>query len=65
MSGMRVDEPGYFVVIDADGAEIRESRRDVPPGRDPARDDAIVTQLRSGMGPTCDVVFKPRDGFRR
>lgn len=58
----RNDEPGYFVVIDAEGAEIRDSRRPVPAGRDHARDERIIHMLRAAMGPGCHVVFKPETG---
>lgn len=64
VTALRVDEPGYFVVITADGEEIAESKRLVPAGRDPTRDERIVNELRAGMGPTCDVVFRPTYGFR-
>lgn len=64
MTALRVDEPGYFVVITADGEEIPESKRHVTEGRDPSRDERIVNDLRAGMGPTCDVVFRPAHGFR-
>jgi hypothetical protein len=64
VTALRVDEPGYFVVITADGEEIPESRRRVPEGRDPRHDKRIVNDLRALMGPTCEVVFRPRDGFR-
>lgn len=60
---LRRDEPGYFVVIDAEGKEVTESRRRVPEGRGTARDDRIVAELRGSMGPDCDVVFKPDGGL--
>lgn len=63
-SHLRNTEPGYFVVITAEGAEIADSRRPVPEGRDAKRDELIVHELRAAMGPTCEVVFRPQGGFR-
>lgn len=63
MSAHRVDEPGYFVVIDADGAEVPKSKRNVPAGRNSARDKAIVAAYGE-LGPDCYVAFKPANGFR-
>lgn len=61
MMRLRTIEPGYFVVIDAEGVEVPESRRSVPAGRDAERDQRIVHELRIRMGPDCDVIFQVRE----
>jgi hypothetical protein len=51
---------GYLVVIDADGAEVPSSRRDVS---GMTRDETlrIRGEMERVMGPGCYVDFKPAD----
>jgi hypothetical protein len=48
---------GYLVVVDADGAEVPTSRRDVSAL---SREQAlrVRTALEEAMGPDCHVEFK-------
>jgi hypothetical protein len=49
--------PGYLVVIDAEGAEVPDSRRDIT-GLSREQALAIRAKLEAGLGPDCHVEFK-------
>lgn len=49
--------PGYLVVIDADGAEVPSSRREVT-GLSREQALAVRAKLEAGVGPDCHVEFK-------
>jgi hypothetical protein len=48
---------GYYVVVDAEGAEVANSRRKVT-GLSRELELRIVAELEAGMGPDCHVEFK-------
>ena len=56
---MRRDEPGYFVVLDERGREIKSSRRWVRAGFNRDGDRQIVFALTMEMSDHCEVVFRP------
>lgn len=49
---------GYLIVIDAEGGEIPESRREVPATMDREQALAIRAELQRGLGEGCHVEFK-------
>jgi hypothetical protein len=57
---MRGGMKGYMVVIDAEGAEVASSRRDVS-GMPLEHAVAVRRDLEAVMGPDCHVEFVPQD----
>ena len=55
----RLEEPGYFVVLNEQDVEIGGTRRDVPQGFDQELDKRIVFALAMAMDDGCRVVFVP------
>ena len=55
---MNAPPPGYMVVIDADGAQVPGSRRDVT-GLTVAESQQVRRELEAAMGPDCYVEFVP------
>lgn len=53
---MKSPASGYFIVIDADGADVLGSRRPSTGSR--RRDLAIRAELESAMGEGCSVIFR-------
>jgi hypothetical protein len=56
---MPVPPPGYLVVIDAEGSEITDSRRDVS-GLTHEQALRVRAELEAAMGPDCHVEFKAK-----
>lgn len=49
---------GYFFVVDADGAEVLETRRFVDTDMDHDHVRAVRRALAQGLGPDCHVEFR-------
>lgn len=49
---------GYFFVVDAEGAEVPGTRRQVERGVPRAQARAIAVALQAGAGPDCYVEFR-------
>ena len=53
---------GYLLVIDAEGGEIPESRREVPATMDREQALVIRAELQRGLGEGCFVEFREEPG---